>query len=126
MTDITPDIPEGRQIIQGYGDGRFRISDTVHHGSVVILRDRTLEWRVPNFEDIDAAAFGPVIAEAHLIELLIVGCGAKFRRIAPEILSEIRRSGIAVEVMDTGAACRTFNLLAIDGRRVAAALVAVD
>ena len=60
------------------------------------------------------------------VDLLLLGCGAAMRPVAPALRAALRKAGIAVEPMDTGAACRTFNVLLAEGRRVAAALVAVS
>jgi uncharacterized protein len=126
MTDITPPVPEGRQLIQGYGGGRFRISGSVHEGSVLVFPDMTLAWHVTRFEEIVAAAMQPVLERALEIDVLIIGCGPDFRPPGAALRRHLAEAGIAVEMMDTGAACRTYNLMLTDGRRVGAALIAVE
>ena len=126
MTDITPIPPQGRQLIQGYGGGRFRVAGVAHEGSVLVFADVTLAWTVVDFDDITADALGPVVGRAAEIDVLILGCGPRFRAPDPALTRHLAGSAIALEMMDTGAACRTYNLLLSDDRRVAAALIAVE
>ena len=122
--DITPSIPQGRQLIQSYGDGGFRIAGVVHMGSVLVLQDRTLAWSVSNVDDVTAASLPA--ADLDGIDILLVGCGGRF--VAPPLAlrTGLQSLGVVPEWMDTGAACRTFNVLLAEERRVAAALIAVS
>jgi uncharacterized protein len=123
--DITPRLPAGRQLIQGYGNGGFRIAGEIYRGPVLILPERTVSWSVLDPEDIGPDALTEVTADATPSRILVVGCGRRFVP-PPESLGEsLREAGVALEWMDTGAACRTFNVLLIEGRDVAAALIAV-
>jgi len=123
--DITPRLPAGRQLIQGYGDGGFRIAGEIHRGPVLILPERTMPWSALDPEGISPASLAEVMADATSGRILVIGCGRRFVP-PPESLGEsLRQAGIALEWMDTGAACRTFNVLLIEGRDVAAALIAV-
>jgi uncharacterized protein len=100
----------------------------VHSGSVIIFPDRTLPWSateaagatVENLEAVCAAG------RAGTTELLLLGCGAKMTLVPSSLRAALRAAGVVVEPMDTGAACRTYNVLMADGRRVAAALIAVE
>jgi uncharacterized protein len=123
--DITPELPGERQVIQAYGEGRFRISDVVHEGSVIVLPERTLAWSAPPPEAMTVEALAAVLEAEPRIELLLLGCGPRAVPLASALRQALRVRGIAVEVMDTGAACRTYNVLAAEERRVAAALLAV-
>jgi uncharacterized protein len=123
--DITPRVPAGRQLIQGYGDGGFRIAGEVHRGPVLVLPERTLPWSVLDPEGITADSLAELTANVTSSRILVVGCGSRFVP-RPESLGEnLRGAGVALEWMDTGAACRTFNVLLIEGRDVAAALIPV-
>ena len=126
MTDITPIPPQGRQLIQGYGGGRFRVAGVAHEGSVLVFADATVAWPVADFDGITADALAPVVARAAEVDVLIIGCGPRFRAPDPALTRHLSGSDIALEMMDTGAACRTYNLLLSDDRRVAAALIAVE
>jgi uncharacterized protein len=126
--DLTPLIPAGRQIVESYGHGRFRVTGAVHSGSVIVFPDRTLAWPVT-----EAAGAAPENLEAvceagraGMVELLLLGCGAKMTLVPSSLRTVLRAAGVVIEPMDTGAACRTYNVLMADGRLVAAALIAVE
>ena len=120
--DITPFIPGDRQVIESYGPGRFRISGEEHVDGVIVFPDRTLAWPVASFEDISAGNLEPVLAAP--VEVLIIGCGGRMQRPVPSALREMLRGhGMGCDAMDTGAACRTYNVLLSEGRLVAAALI---
>jgi uncharacterized protein len=125
MADVTPPVPEVRQLIQGYGEGRFRIAGAVHEGSVIVFPDRTIGWTAATIEEASESSLGAVFAVADEIDILLLGCGRAMSPVAPALHAAFRRVKIAVEPMDTGAACRTFNVLVAEERRVAAALIAV-
>ena len=127
MTDLTPLLPEGRQIIEAYGEGGFRISGAVYRGSVLVFPDRVQEWPVATFAALDEAAFAPLLAarQAGLVDLVLLGTGSEMRRLPRGLSEALRKSGLIVESMTTGAACRTYNVLLSEGRRVALALLPV-
>ncbi|CCQ73038.1 Mth938-like domain-containing protein [Magnetospira sp. QH-2] len=124
--DITPLIPAGRQLIRGYGDGKFRIAETQHDGSVLVFADETLAWPVARWEDVTMDSLTPILDRAAEARLLLIGCGPAFV-LPPRGLKKALKDdhGIVLEWMDTGAACRTFNVLLAEERAAAAALVAV-
>ena len=64
MADITPNIPEGRQLVQSYGNGAFRISGIAYSGSCIILPTRTVPWPVTAYADIVADSFAEIYAAA--------------------------------------------------------------
>ena len=126
MNDITPAVPAGRQLIQGYGGGNFRVAGNTHEGSVIILPEVTVPWNVSAYEDIGMSSFEAVTGAAESIEVLLIGCGARMGMPRPDIRDRLKEFGIVPEWMDTGAACRTFNVLLSEDRAVAAALIAVE
>ena len=92
---------------------------------MLVLPDRTLAWDVVSVEALTAADFGQIVAAEPSCDVLLLGCGERMA-IPPEALrTELRGHGISIDPMDTGAACRTFNVLLAEGRRVAAALIAL-
>jgi uncharacterized protein len=123
--DITPAVPEGSQVINGYGPGLFRVAGAVYRTSILVLRDRTVPWTANAFDAIDVDGLAPVIQHAAEIDVLLLGCGPSMQLPPRELRNALRQQGIAVEPMDTGAACRTFNVLLSEGRRAAAALIAL-
>ena len=124
--DITPLVPEDRQIVQSYGTGRFKVSRIEYQGSIIVLPGRTLSWHIAKHDDINIKNLAVVIEEEPRIEILLIGCGQMMQLLPRELTDACRRKGLAVDAMDTGAACRTYNILAAEGRRVAAGLVALD
>jgi uncharacterized protein len=123
--DVTPIVPAGRQLIQGYDAGGFRIAGIRHTGSVLVLPERTLAWPVAAPEQVTPENLVPIRAAEPAVEILVLGCGPRFVTIATELRAALKADGIVVEAMDTGAACRTYNLLLAEDRRVAAALIAL-
>ena len=112
--------------IDAFGDGGFRIAGTRYEGSVLILNDTVRPWPVRTLaavtpESLDAVAE----AGATAVEFVLLGTGAK-QGLPPRLLrAALQRVGLGLEFMDTGAACKLYNYLASEGRRVAAALIAV-
>lgn len=121
--DVTPLIKEGQQIIQSYAAGVFRISGVSYEGAVLVSPIDTLPWDVPSFEALTIEHFTPLFEEAAHIDVVLLGTGAKMEFFSPALRQALREKGLSVDVMDTGAACRTYNVLMAEGRRVVAALL---
>jgi uncharacterized protein len=120
--------PQGVQIIHGYGDGKFRIGDVRHEGPILVRPDQTVAWSVESdlaIADLDLATLAPIFDDEERFDILLIGTGERQAFMPPALRRAIREKGPVVEVMDTGAACRTFNLLLAEGRRVATALLPV-
>jgi uncharacterized protein len=126
--EIVPLQPsQDRQILQAYGKGAFRISDTEWQGAVIVFPVRTVNWNVATLADLTLEAFAPVgEASDPPIELLLIGTGRRMALLPSKLQAALRAMGFGIDVMDTGAACRTYNVLIGEERRVAAALLPVD
>jgi uncharacterized protein len=124
--DVTPLVVEGRQLIEAYGGGGFRVAGRVHRGSVIVLPESTLAWGVADAVAITVDSLAPAVSADPPAEVVLIGCGSRFVPPVREIRASLREIGVALEWMDTGAACRTFNVLLAEERRIAAALIAVD
>jgi uncharacterized protein len=122
--ELTRIAPEGRQLIQAHREGGFTIAGVRHDGSVLVLPDRTLRWPVRELAAVTLDSLAPITAVATSVDILILGAGATFGQPGPDLRQALRAHGIVVEAMDTRAACRTFNVLLLEDRRVAAALIA--
>jgi uncharacterized protein len=120
--DLVPVVLPGRLVIERYGPSGFRIGGVVHHGPVLVFPDQTLPWTATGSAAVTWASLEPVVAHGE-IEILIVGCGRRMAVLPGPLRAELRRAGIAAEAMATDAACRTYNLLLSEDRRVAAALI---
>jgi len=125
--DLTPLIPGGRQIVESYGEGRFRVTGRIFEGSILVFPERTLAWPISLAAEASLVNLEPVLASARAggTELLLFGQGLRMLLVPAELRQGLKASGVVVEPMDTGAACRTYNVLMAEGRRVAAALIAL-
>lgn len=123
--DITPVVAADRQLIHGYGDHGFTITGLRHEGSVLVFPDRTQAWQVTSMAELSLDALSPILEAEPRPAVLLLGCGKGMSVVPREIKAALRDAGIVVEPMDTGAACRTYNVLLTEGRDVAAALIAV-
>ena len=126
MTKLTNVAPAGRQMVQAYGDGIFRVSGTTFNGSVIILPHMTIKWAAQSYESITPTILEPLTRADLSVELLLIGCGANIGFPRDDIRNYLKELNITSEWMDTGAACRTFNVLVTEDRAVGAALIAVD
>lgn len=112
--------------IDAYGDGGFRLAGARHEGSVLILNDAPRAWGVTDFARLTLADLQPVLeAGVADVEFVLLGTGARNALPPREVREGLRAAGIGLEFMDTPTAARLYNLLTSEGRRVAAALVAV-
>ena len=123
--DITPAVSTGTQIIQAYGDGGFRIANEAHDGSVIVFKNETIIVSAIHVGDFNPETLMAVTNRSDEIDILVIGCGEGFSRPDDTLRTHLKSHSIVMEWMDTGAACRTFNVLMTEGRRAAAALIAV-
>ena len=118
---FNPDLTDV-QTITGYGDDWVAVKGEKIRQSVVIgSKGQRLDWKVERFEDLTETHFAQLAAQGA--ELVIFGSGARLRFPPPAWLQALMRQRIGIETMDTQAACRTYNILAGEGRSVVAALV---
>ena len=117
----------GRHGIDYYGAGGFRFAGMSHKGSILALPSGVSIWDAALPADISAAALAALFAEPRgAVELLLLGTGMDAAPQPDALRWRLRDAGIQLEVMQTGAAARTYNILLSENRRVAAALLAVD
>ncbi|MCF1503023.1 MTH938/NDUFAF3 family protein [Afifella sp. H1R] len=116
----------GRAPVDAYGNGGFRFAGMSHRGSILMLPSAILGWGVTRPEEISLEALQPAIAEVSSIEVLLIGTGRNLVPLDPKVKSDLEAAGLWPEVMATGAASRTYNILLAEERAVAAALIAVD
>lgn len=122
--DITPLIPEGNQIIQSYASGLFRVNGTAYQEPVIVFPDRVVPWSIGG-DCFQIEDFSDIFEWANDVDVLLLGCGRSGQFIDPELRQAFRDHNIILEAMDSGAACRTYNVLMAEGRKVAAALLLV-
>ena len=120
--ELTPLVPTGRQVIERYGENGFRVAGIIYRGSVLVFPDRTLLWSAVRVSDVTWESMAPVVEHGG-VKILLLGLGRGMRVVPPTLRSALHAAGIVLESMDTGAACRTYNVLVAEDRRVAAALL---
>lgn len=113
---------EGPPPIDSYGGGGFRIAGAFHQGDLMIAGPSPEAW-TPGA--LDEAAFAPVAARAADLDILLVGMGGDIAALPGPTRAALEGAGVGVEIMTTASACRTYNVLLAEGRRVAVALIAV-
>ena len=121
--DVTPLVKPGRQIVQSYSSSRFKISGNVYETPVLVFLNDTIAWHVQNPADsLNEDDFAQLIPFQKDIDVVLLGCGEHMEFVPPALRQNLKDKGLSVEPMDTGAACRTFNVLMAEDRRVCAAL----
>ncbi|TAJ69538.1 MAG: hypothetical protein EPO51_22740 [Phenylobacterium sp.] len=112
--------------IDAYGDGGFRLAGVRHEGSVLILADEARSWDVAAMADLKLSDFRAVLdAGVADVEFVLLGTGARNALPPREVRDGLRAAGLGLEFMDTAAAAKLYNLLTSEGRRLAAALIAI-
>lgn len=115
MTEISF---SGATPIDGYGAGFFRVAGQVLEGAICVSRTAARRWG--GYED--AAT---LLALAGEVDVIFIGTGAEVAHIPPMLRAQLEGAGLGVESMNSPAACRTYNVLLSEGRRVAVALLPV-
>jgi len=113
------------QLIHGYGDGGFRVSQERYEGDLFLLARQAMNWQAPDDLDKLTADDLLVLMGEAPPPLLILGVGEAPMHPFSELGKALRTRGVAFEVLSTAAACRTWNVLMSEGRAAAAALVAL-
>lgn len=108
--------------VQAYGEGWIQVRNQRHEGSLLLTYSgEVTPWSGQRFEDLVAADFQQLLA--HDPELVVFGSGTQLRFPHPSLYAALVTAGIGLETMGTGAACRTYNILVQEGRRVVAVLL---
>ncbi|PWR23673.1 Mth938-like domain-containing protein [Zavarzinia compransoris] len=119
------ELDQAPRRIERYGDGAFRIEGAVHAGAILLTARGIVPWAVGDAAGATAAAVEALIAARDDYEFILIGTGTRFELLARAARDALKAAGIRFDAMDTGAACRTYNVLVAEGRRVAAALMPV-
>lgn len=113
---------ETRYSIRGYGPGEILVNETVYRESILLSAIRIdASWKPPAIENWKPVDLDPLLMLDP--EIVLIGTGDSIHLLGTEFLAHALRQGVGLEVMDTAAACRTFNILVGEGRRVAAGLI---
>ncbi len=125
MADFSTAPSSSIQIVESYGPGGFRISGVRHEGALLVTPEATTTIEAVSVADLTISNLALLIAPNANIELLLLGGGSAMQIPAVQLRDDLRSNGIALEPMDTGAACRTYNVLVGENRRVAAVLLPI-
>ncbi|MBR9862790.1 MAG: hypothetical protein GYB24_05035 [Rhodobacteraceae bacterium] len=115
FTEVTFD---GQPPVDAYGPGFFRVEDQPRDGALLLSAKGLAEWK-----GLDDPA--PLLALADSYDILFVGTGADIAPLPPALRETLEEAGVAAEVMSSPSACRTYNILLSEGRRVAIAALPV-
>jgi len=109
-------------MIRGYDNGEIRIGEQTYRHSLILTHQRVIDdWRPQRFDELETNDFE--LIHSLDVEILLLGTGPVLNFPDPALTAPLLEAGIGVEVMNTAAACRTFNILLSEGRPVAAALL---
>lgn len=109
---------DGRVPIDGYGPGFFRVGGAIHRGPLALLPSGPLPWA--GLPDIEV-----FLGAATAFDVLFLGMGPEIRPLDAGLRTRLEAAGIGVEIIGTASACRTYNVLLSEGRRIAAGLLPV-
>ena len=126
--DVTPLISAESQVIQAYADGGFRVSGTAYKGALFVGVDASTpcsQAADKKAQDLTFDDFAPLIEKAADIDVVLLGTGAAMAFLPAPLRQQLKQAGLTIEYMDTAAACRTYNVLMAEGRRVVAALLPI-
>jgi uncharacterized protein len=111
-------------VVTGLGPGWIRIGATEYRENLVLTSEAVATgWAASGFEGLVDSDFAQLLAQKP--EVVLFGAGPAIRFPHPGLTRSLTQAGVGIEVMDTAAACRTFNILAAEGRSVVAALLVV-
>jgi len=117
-------LADSLHTITGYGDGWIAVNAVRYPGSLLVMPEGLLEsWGATQLEDLDSQALAAI--SRHRPDLVLLGTGASQRFLHPRLASQITAHGVGLECMATAAACRTYNILMAEGRKVLAALLPI-
>ncbi len=113
---------ENNYLITGYSDNFIAVNKQQYAQNLIVLADKLiLDWSATDFASLNAANFDVLIDLQP--EVVLLGTGAKHQFLHPKIVQKLTQNNIPLECMTTAAACRTYNILMTEGRKVAAALL---
>jgi uncharacterized protein len=122
---LTDETTPGTNFVRAYAAGEIRVGETVLRRSCVLSADRLItDWRPQTFAELTLADLDAVLALDP--EIVVLGTGSRQRFPEPALLASVYARGVGCEVMDLGAACRTYNVLVSEDRKVVAALLLKD
>lgn len=114
-------VGQGRNLITAYEQGSVRINQDLFTGHLIVTPDSIAPWQVESFETLQAEHFAQLLA--YEPEVVLFGSGDRLRFPHPRLTAALAEARVGLDVMDTHAACRSFNILMAEDRRVVLALL---
>ena len=121
--DVTPLIDSDVNVIESVSAESISIQGQDYKQSIIVFKDDVVEVDIKKTSDLDEGSLKPVLDRAQDLDLVIIGTGDAHEFVPPYVRGLFTSQTIGVEFMDTAAACRTYNVLLADGRRIAAILI---
>jgi len=124
--DVTPLVRKGQKIIQRYSAGVFKVSGQSYDYPILVSPDYIDEWDIGSVSGVDDLVlehFQFFIDRADQIDVVLFGSGSEMAFLPKDVRLGLQKAGVQIDAMTTGAACRTYNVLMAEGRRVACALL---
>lgn len=122
---VTLESPEGALLVEAYGEGGFRLMGRRVEGSLFVKESGFFPVDVANLSALASSDVDTLVAEHGEPEILLIGTGADMALLPKALRLHLEAIGLGYDVMSTGAAARTYNVLRIEGRNVAALLLQV-
>lgn len=118
------EIDANRYFVRSYGPGWVNVNEREIRQSLIVMPERLVaDWPPQDFAELEEAHFEAVARLEP--EIVVLGTGSRQRFPHPRLFRPLLAKGIGVEIMDTAAACRTYNVIMLEGRRIAAALLMI-
>lgn len=117
-------LSQGLNLISGYGQGYIEIGAQRFSGSLLLTPQTVVPWDVSSWQALTPEHFLPLLAYSP--EIVLIGTGNTQRFLPPPLTQALTEAGIGIEMMDTPAACRCFNILLAEERSIAAALLSTE
>ena len=114
-------LPGAANTITGYGDDYVAVNGERHESSVVVMPERLVPWKTAGFDSLSVEDFA--FLKELGAEIVVLGTGLRQRFPHPRLTAPLTNARVGLEVMDVKAACRTYNILVAEARKVAAALL---
>jgi len=114
-------VATGVNVFTAYGEGYVMVNGARHASSLIVLPDQVLPWGAASFTALTSEDFAPLAGLG--LEIVLLGTGPRLRFPHPLLTRALAEAHVGLEVMDLQAACRTYNILVAEERKVAAALL---
>jgi uncharacterized protein len=119
-----PHLPR-QALIDSHGNGGFRFAGMSHRGSLLCLPDGLWAWPVAEASELTEEVLALALARAGDMDFFVLGTGTEHWHPPPSLGARFRDAHISLDVMTTGPAVRTYNVMLMESRRVGAGLIAI-